>query len=381
MRIIILFFLLSFGLSAHSQFERRSSDTSIYILTCSPGNDLYSVFGHTAILVKTPTSDWVYNYGTFDFNQDNFYVKFARGQLPYKLAKEQYGYFQYSYIMEQRQILAQELDLTRSQKTKLIGLLEENVLPENALYKYDFFLDNCATRVRDMIDSATDNEVEWGTNSSGNGYTFREMIQIYLGNMQWSDFGIDIALGLPCDVYLAEGQQAFLPDSLKHLFAHAQLNGKPLVMAEREALPAESYPQSTSFTDSTFKVITLISAVFFALILLFRNHMIGRFLSALVLVINGLVGLLIVFLWFFTDHDATANNLNILWANPFHLILPFIKRTKQLWLKIYTVSALILLAAWVFIPQDLHESLLPFIVLSILSAVVYGRLLPSKTVN
>ncbi len=382
MRIICLFLLLSLGLAANAQFDRRSSDSTVYILSCSPGNDLYSVFGHTAILVKTPTTDWVYNYGTFDFSDDlKFYSDFARGQLPYKLAKEQFGYFQYSYIREQRQILAQELNLTRAQRNRLIDLLEENVLPENAFYRYDFFLDNCATRVKDIVNDATNGAVDWKTNLNGNGFTFREMIQAYLGDMQWSDLGIDIALGLPCDDELEQGQQAFLPDSLNYLFSVATINNEALVLSELEVLPSESYPIKSRFLDSTLKVISLFSALLFALILFLRNYLVGRVLAAMVLVLNGLIGALVVFLWFFTDHNATINNLNILWANPLHLVLPFIKKTRHLWLKMFASIALILLAVWYFLPQDLHESLLPFIMLSILSAVVYGRLLPTKSVN
>lgn len=376
-KALLFLLLLSLVNIVYSQFQtpKSKSDTSIYILSCSPGHDLYSVFGHTAIMVKTPASDWVYNYGTFDFDTENFYVKFARGKLLYKLAKEQFGYFQYSYIREQRGIIAQQLNFSPFQKEKMIRLLEENVLLENAYYKYDFFYDNCATRVRDMINEASDHTVNWNQLEAGNGHTFREMIQEYLYDMEWSDLGIDLALGIPCDKELKENEQDFLPDSLLSMISKATIGGTPLSKREFEVLPEETIQITKKFKDHPFKVLTLISAVLFGFVLFFRNSKKARVLSAVILVMNGLIGLVVFVLWFLTDHQATAANLNIIWANPLNLLLPFVKTTRRKWLKVYSLSVLLLLIGWVFLPQDLHESLLPLIGLTLLSALVYGRTL------
>ncbi len=369
---VALFFCF-FGNAVNAQFETKTNETEIYILTCSPGADLYSVFGHTAIMVKTPTTDFVYNYGTFDFNTDNFYVKFARGQLPYKVAKEEFGYFQYGYIREQRQIWAQRLNFTSKQKTTLIDLLEVNVLPENALYKYDFFYDNCATRIRDIIDEATGNTVDWGKANKANGSTFRQMIDVYLPDMEWSDLGIDIALGLPCDYYVQDGEQAFLPDSLMYLFDNARLNGNSLMADGFEVLPAEPIQVKKKFKDSSFKVICFISIVLLIVLFIYRRKRFSRILSALILLVNGLVGTLIFLLWFFTDHNATMDNLNILWASPLNLILPFLKFSRKIWLQIYSGITVATLMVWSFLPQDMHESLVPFVFVSLFSALIYIR--------
>jgi len=372
---VFLAVLLSIATPNHlrAQFTNSSADTTIYVLTCSPGADLYSVFGHTALMVKTPQSDWVYNYGTFDFNTPNFYLKFSRGQLAYKLAKEQFGYFQYSYIREQRQIMAQELNLTAAEKTNLIALLEENALPENAEYKYNFFTDNCSTRVRDIVNKACGNNIEW--NTAENGLSFREMIQVYLKDMEWSDLGIDVALGLPCDRAVLQNQQAFLPDSMYGMFSAAQLNAKPLVKNTFEVLPAEKITFNKTLKDRTLPVIGIISGFLLAMLFMIKSHGFRKILSSFILLCNGLIGLLVFLLWFFTDHVDTANNLNILWANPLNLVLPFIKSVKMKWLKLFSVISLLTLTLWVFLPQDLHESLLPFTVLSIAAAWVKLRLL------
>ena len=369
--LFCLFFFI--GLSAQAQFNNRPGETEIYILTCSPGMDLYSVFGHTAIMVKTPTTDFVYNYGTFNFDTENFYMKFAKGQLPYKADREKFGYFQYGYILEKRQIWAQKLNLTSLQKEKLIVLLEENVLPENAQYKYDFFYDNCSTRVLEIVNEATNNTIEWNTSENGNGHTFREMIDVYLTNMEWSDLGIDIALGLPCDYKLKKGEQAFLPDSLKGLFQQAMLNGNMLVADGFEVLPAEPFKLHKKLIDRTSSVIWIISIVLLVLLFIYRRKIQSRILAALILMINGLLGVLIFFLWFFTDHSATADNLNILWASPLNLILPFMRFSRKVWLQIYSGLVVITLFSWTFFGQDLHESLIPFILVSILSALIYIR--------
>ena len=369
--LFCLFFFI--GLSAQAQFNNRPGETEIYILTCSPGMDLYSVFGHTAIMVKTPTTDFVYNYGTFNFDTENFYMKFAKGQLPYKADREKFGYFQYGYILEKRQIWAQKLNLTSLQKEKLIVLLEENVLPENAQYKYDFFYDNCSTRVLEIVNEATNNTIEWNTSENGNGHTFREMIDVYLTNMEWSDLGIDIALGLPCDYKLKKGEQAFLPDSLKGLFQQAMLNGNMLVADGFEVLPAEPFKLHKKLIDRTSSVIWIISIVLLVLLFIYRRKIQSRILAALILMINGLLGVLIFFLWFFTDHSATADNLNILWASPLNLILPFMRFSRKVWLQIYSGLVVITLFSWTFFGQDLHESLIPFILVSLLSALIYIR--------
>jgi len=369
--LFCLFFFI--GLSAQAQFNNRPGETEIYILTCSPGMDLYSVFGHTAIMVKTPTTDFVYNYGTFNFDTENFYMKFAKGQLPYKADREKFGYFQYGYILEKRQIWAQKLNLTSLQKEKLIVLLEENVLPENAQYKYDFFYDNCSTRVLEIVNEATNNTIEWNTSENGNGHTFREMIDVYLTNMEWSDLGIDIALGLPCDYKLKKGEQAFLPDSLKGLFQQAMLNGNMLVADGFEVLPAEPFKLHKKLIDRTSSVIWIISIVLLVLLFIYRRKIQSRILAALILMINGLLGVLIFFLWFFTDHSATADNLNILWASPLNLILPFMRFSRKVWLQIYSGLVVITLFSWTFFGQDLHESLIPFILVSLFSALIYIR--------
>ena len=201
--------------------------TRISLLTGSPGSELYSTFGHSAIRVSDPAqgSDMVYNYGTFDFNTPNFYVKFARGKLLYKLSIASFENFQNSFKYENRSVDEQVLRLTLPQTKTLVALLKENYKPENRYYKYDFFFDNCATRIRDLLIEAFggDFEYQYPEEWKEGDMTFRNLIDLYLTNHHWSDFGIDLALGVPTDGIAQPADYMFLPDYLAEGFQTARI--------------------------------------------------------------------------------------------------------------------------------------------------------------
>src|SRR5690606_31625041 len=146
-----MFALLATSISFAQHID--TSRTRISLLTCTPGSELYSVFGHSALRVvdSNAVTDIVYNYGTFDFNDPNFYSKFVRGKLNYYLSTEYFRDFVYGYRLEGRGITEQVLLLTAEEKLALKKFLRENLKPENRHYAYDFFLDNCTTRLRDLI--------------------------------------------------------------------------------------------------------------------------------------------------------------------------------------------------------------------------------------
>ena len=159
--ILPLFILLNSGTSLQAQFSNQSE---ISILTCAPGEELYSIFGHTAIRVRDSISntDYVFNYGTFDFNTSNFYLKFMKGELNYFLSVTTFERFIREYEFQKRSIAEQHLNLTSNEKGSIIGALVNNSLPENREYHYHFFYDNCATRIRDIIDNNLSGALEIG---------------------------------------------------------------------------------------------------------------------------------------------------------------------------------------------------------------------------
>ncbi|MCC6601337.1 MAG: DUF4105 domain-containing protein, partial [Crocinitomicaceae bacterium] len=342
-----------------------SDDAKFSVLTCTSGADLYTIFGHSAIRFQDSISgkwiDWVYNYGTFLFS-DDFYFRFAKGKLDYMLSKSTFPDFQYEYIVTGRGVYEQELNLTREEKQRLFELLEINYLPENQVYRYDFFYDNCATRIREMIKKATGNRVDF-TYVSPKKYTFRDAIQNYLQYKQWSDLGIDLVLGLPCDKVMEKGDAMFLPDSLMKELSFATLPSGAFIGHEEELLPPEYFPEKEGWLVP-FNILFLFLAVQLMLGWWRKNR--GLTIADRILFfVSGLVGCVIIFLWFFTDHTATAWNLNLIWANPLNIFFAFINGKKLrsnsglLWIKIYGVLVVLMLAGWLLLPQELNPAVLP----------------------
>jgi hypothetical protein len=370
LRFYTLLMLLMVGswntAKANEAFVEPSEYAVLSVLSCTPGPDLYSVFGHTAIRYQDSVDgrwvDWVFNYGTFQFS-DDFYVKFARGKLDYMLSVAPFYEFQMEYLQSGRGIFEQVLRLNSDEKKTLVKLLQENYLPENRTYRYDFFYDNCSTRVRDIINKATGNQCNF-TYAYAKPFTFRQAIQNYLDYMPWSDFGIDIALGLPCDRVMGKGEGMFLPDSLMHELNYTSLRDGAVSDREEEMIPQEFEPS----VNSRFTPLTVFALFMFLTLVLgfirLRKGVQVVITDRVALLVAGVTGLLVIFLWFFTDHTATKNNLNILWANPLCLLFVF-KRAQGIvgwWrklLQVYTVGLLIMLAGWFFLPQKLHLAIMP----------------------
>ena len=199
MRRLTLFLLLLVPALAHAQ-QPLGIEATASLLTCGPGNEFYTTFGHSAIRITDPEQgiDYVYNYGTFDFDTPHFYWKFMRGQLDYKLARTTYNRFMQEYASEGRAVWEQPLCFESQQVDNLYILLETNLLPEYRYYRYDFFRDNCATRVRDVIYSA------WGMDTLlQRGLperSYRRLVADRLKDtLEWWRLGIDLLFGLPAD--------------------------------------------------------------------------------------------------------------------------------------------------------------------------------------
>lgn len=356
--ISVVFYGKEYTASDHARFT---------ILSCTSGPDLYSIFGHTAIRYEDTLNgkkvDWVFNYGTFEFS-DDFYWKFAQGKLDYKLSLEDFGSFQQEYIYTGRGIFEQELILTADEKRKLFELLEENYQPENRVYRYDFFYDNCATRVRDIILKSLSRSAGF-TYVYARPYTFREAIQHYLDHMPWSDFGIDLALGMPCDREVEKGQMMFLPDSLMKEFNYASAGTGALAARASELLPAEYELHDDTFFTPVIVFGLLLLLQFFAGWWWVRKGKTESPVDRVLLFVTGIIGVVVFFLWFLTDHTATRWNLNIIWANPLHLILVFMswkKRWISLYMKFLVIILFVMICCWFFLPQTLHLAVMPMVI-------------------
>ncbi len=373
--IFILIFSGFISLYGYNAGEnvRLSDNAELTMLTSTPGENLYSVFGHSALRVNDPENniDLIYNYGTFDFDTPNFYLKFASGRLKYMLSVSNYKYYEYSYRREGRAIYEQVLDLTRQEKQRIFEFVQKNALPENRYYYYDFFYDNCATRIRDVLDDLV--AVEWYEDPYDiDRRTFRELLSPYLENMPWSKFGIDIALGLPADKVATRYEYMFIPDEMFIAFAMARMADTRPLVGEHRVLLEKGWPLPPPHPLNPNIVFWIIFVIGLLTILNKYSARIFDMIFFSALCINGL---LILFLWFVSEHEATNSNMNLLWALPTHICFFYkhhfrkISRFARLYFKSVMVLSALMILFWNQIPQEFNTAFFPIILLILLKSI------------
>ena len=369
-KLLATVLLLTAGYTSFSQSD--SCNIRISVITCSPGAELYSTFGHTAIRVTDSTrgSDIVFNYGTFDFSDPDFYLKFVRGKLNYFLSAEQYTEFLQFYQYEQRGVVEQVLQLTCAEKIKLYKALQVNLQGSNRYYKYDFLFDNCTTRVRDMVQQQVGG-ITIGTPLTPARTTFRNMIHGYLdkGGQPWSKLGIDILLGSLLDDTVTLQQSMFLPDYLEKGTAVAvKANGVRLADATIPVYKAQ--PVATAQDKWVPLLVFSITGLIVLLLSQLKSktaRFIIRIIDSLILYVTGLAGFLLLFMWFGTEHLLCSYNYNLLWALPTHFVAAFFIWNRPLWVRKYFRLAGFLqigvLLGWLFLPQHLNIALVPIVLI------------------
>ena len=378
-----LLILLTFvGLSpAKAQFWEVS------LLTADPGTELYSSFGHSAIRMRElgpGGRDLVFNFGTFDFDTPNFYGKFATGKLNYMLSVATYDRFIVEYDYYKRGLREQVLDLNEEQKDFLLQHLDAQYAPERRFYKYDFFYNNCATKIRDAFDVVIGEQLVW-SDTLAEEKTFRNLIDEFVLPLPWADFGIDLALGSVIDRPATELEKQFLHTYMEQAFAKATIvkNGvsRPLVKQSRELLeyPKEATQQSLLNPSVVFWFLAIIFAALTGYG--FKKGKLMKVLDIALFGILGILGLVVTFLWFFTDHSATLWNWNILWAFPGHLVLVWglVARPNATWISSYLlfvmVATVVVLLLWIVGVQSFYPALIPILLILLLRAnfLFYNR--------
>jgi hypothetical protein len=331
--LLLMFVIIGTPL-AFGQAATLSSGAKVSLVTVSPGQELYSGFGHSILWVFDPVTatDRAYNYGTFSFETGNFYIKFLRGTLPYSISVSPLSYQIEYYQSENRSISEQVLNLTLSQKQKLYNFLENNYLPQNRQYQYKFFYDNCATRMTTALRAACGDSLIY-TGYTKEKLSFRQWIDRYAFKQNpWADFGMDLAIGEPADEIATPEQATFLPDNLAAAFGDAKVktaNGvAPLVSSTQTIFTAAPNPPPSPLTP------TVVFWTLAALVLAFtywqiRTNRIGFTLDKILFGIAGLAGWILVLLWFGTNHGVTSWNYDILWAFPLWMPLIFFFSEKK----------------------------------------------------
>lgn len=383
MSFVRIWLLLCLFLTARFAVAQDDSCTlKISLLTCGTGEELYSTFGHSAIRVvdRVNHTDIVFNYGTFEFGPD-FYIQFIRGKLPYMLDVQRIEDFMAEYQYEQRSVIEQPLNLSCEEKLALYDSLRINAQPQHRYYKYDFLYDNCSTRILDIVAAKTNDSLVIGDILPAEVPSFRNLLHVYLNRsgQYWSKLGIDILLGAKLDKEVTNRQSMFLPDYLMKGFDSARIAGQPLVSRHNTLLEQSPRPTATPFLMRPvviFSILLLLIAV-----LQFWG---GKKTAGLLLAFDrlyffalGAVGILLLFMWFGTEHIVCSNNMNLLWAIPTHLPIAFLLAKKKEWIRKYfritLIISILLAATWFFIPQQLNYAIVPLLIIIILRSYHYNR--------
>ena len=363
-RSLALFLLLiSTAVLTHGQNHVLDSTATVSVLTCGPGSEFYTSFGHTAIRICDTANDIdeVYNYGTFDFDTPHFYLTFARGRLNYCLSRTSFVTFLQEYIADGRSVWEQQLNLTQQEKQNLYVLLQTNYQPEYRYYLYDFFRDNCATRIRDIVNSALCHRTLTYSDETPTD-SYRQLLsQCTKDHLRWWQLGVDIVLGSRCDHQCTPSERMFLPNELMHQFDKLTLQPgcDPLVTAKYQVLTENHLKPGHSISPTvTFWVLFVV--MLGVTIIAWQKKWSLRWMDVVLFSAAGVASLVIIFLWFLANHYCTKYNWNILWASPIYLYLAIFPRKKNL---IAAITQLVALATLAVIAvcgiQDFNEAILP----------------------
>ena len=369
MRRIVLIFvllLLPFAGQAQEQGQRPLSDSAFAsVLTCGAGDEFYTSFGHTAIRVCDTARglDMVYNYGTFDFDTPHFYWTFARGKLNYCLSRSSFEDFMLEYRYEGRAVWEQRLRLSEQEVNNLYLMPETNYLPEYRYYMYDFFRDNCATRVRDMVRDCLCHDRLSPECRRDTNLSYRNILyQSTEGTLLWWRLAIDMALGVRCDQRCSNYEYMFSPLKMMEQFDTLTRVGSGEPVAEHAVTLLQETRQQPSRSLSPTLVFWVLFVMVLCLTLMeWRKGWSLGWMDRVLFIVVSLLSLLALFLWFCTDHYCTKINLNVLWASPLFIYFAIMLRRSNRW--VVVAQLVMLLAAMVMtlapLPQQLNAALLP----------------------
>ncbi|AQG79069.1 DUF4105 domain-containing protein [Spirosoma montaniterrae] len=328
----LLIFYFSLFTFHSAQAQPLSPSVQVSLITYGPGSDdISSAFGHTEIRIFDPVQglDRNYSYGGFDYNADNFIVKFLRGTLPYRLSAHSLYQVLYYYQQNNRSVREQVLNLSLPQKQRLFAALEENNRPENREYRYRFYYDNCATRPRDMIAQACGDSLQFRAPQQPTK-SYRAWMNDYLGEKPWAQLGMNLAIGRPADAMTSNWESMYLPNNVYDNLAAAvvkQPGGLTAPVVTRSATLFEAqkiFRKQVPFIfdpEVVFALLGIVVALFTAR--RYQRGRVDRWLDRLLFSVVGFWGWFLLLLWIGTDHGVTAWNPTLLWLAPFHLPLVF----------------------------------------------------------
>lgn len=372
--IVLTFILSVVNATVGAQSMTNPDRIQISLLTCSPGKEVWAQYGHTAIRYydKESGEDLAINYGIFSLNQTYFIPRFVLGMTDYRMGVQPMDMFLAQYSYEGRGVVEQVLNLSAEDKEVIYKALQENMKPENVVYRYNYFFDNCTTRARDMLVNHLHGKVVYPP--AEEDATFRSMIHKWNNKYEWSQFGEDLLLGVNADRKTTKSEQQFLPENLRSDFDKARYNGKPLVKETNILLDAETEVAEPVFPLSPLS-IALIFAVISLVMMLFsyRRQQVYWAWDLALMLTSGLMGI-IFFVMIFSQHPCVSLNFILLFFNPLPLFFLYstIKKKKVIWWKIWGV--LIILGLFGSLFQEIPLPILIVASFLLLHCIVHLRI-------
>ncbi|KAB1156552.1 lipoprotein N-acyltransferase Lnb domain-containing protein [Flavobacterium luteum] len=331
-----LFFISFFVIvNGYSQLTPITKNTRVSVLTVGTADESHSLYGHTALRIKDTTTDFdfIYNYGMFDFQTENFVLKFVKGDMQYFAAAYPYSDFEYSYRIENRSIFEQVLNLSLEEKQKLFQKLGASLNPDSKYYTYKFIDRNCTTKIVDVLNEVLQNQPIVKKNIDTSSY--RDVLYPYAKDHFYQKLGINIIFGSKVD---QQATKIFLPFDLYENLKYTTYRGKPLVTESKTLFKANRVRPPFSILDSMYSLIGIL--ILFAI--LYRKKCTLFFFGFL-----GILGLFFIWAGFYSFHEELLWNYNVLLFNPLYLFLIyFIVKNNTKWSKITGILCIALLVIY-----------------------------------
>lgn len=376
-RLLFLAFVIAspvHPVDAQPQVVPLTDQARASVLTMLPGDALHALFGHTAIRIADPGNgvDLVYNYGTFDFADPLFIPKFVYGQMDYFLSVPRFERtIDYYSNVEGRPVLEQVLNLTSAEVASMFSFLEYNARPENRFYRYDFFFDNCSTRPRDVIEEILGERLIYGDDGVADERTFRQLLDPYLVHRPALRSGMYFLLGSPADRPATQREAMFLPIEVFNTYESSSVmreTAEPLVLRTDTVAWVSGYEHPTRRAPWLLILTTglFIAGLWWSVREIRRNEGPSDLLDALVFGLIGMIGLVVFFMSYVSQHTVTAPNLNLAWAWPTHLVAAALLRrpAARFYFALAAAVTGVFCVFWFMWPQVLPLAFLPIALLA-----------------
>lgn len=377
-KLLLIVFIAINALTTAAQTD--SSGLRISLLTCGPGDEIWAQFGHNAMRVTDSAAgtDLVYNYGTFAFGE-GFEIQFMRGKLLYYVSAYPYEYFLREYANPERRVEEQVLLISHEEKQLIQDFLVNNAKEENRYYKYDFFFDNCATRLRDILPNVLGSNFSYAPVLPENSeLTFRNIMNEYFYRVHFERLGCNLLLGSRIDAVMSDKDIMFLPDFLRNGLEGAEVSGR--LVADTPSVVYEGPGKVPAGTNWPFVIITALAILTIIGVTVPNMKLLGNVMSFIFLFVTGLLGCLMLVMWLWTDHQGCQNNYNVLWALPTNVFFAFMpKRNKNRYAVVGITLIFVSLLLHILKVQQLPLFELAPLLLALL--FIFGSIAKRKTVG